>query len=292
MVSCELVLRAPMQDGRERGNGLRLFIGRFWSFRPEHLPFITFARAVYRDNLLAEAAAGDRIAMVVTQKESVIPEKRGRLLGIAEIGTRAIDTADVASSSTMTPREWLGGEPRCPKAIPMVRAWRFLQSPAVPPDINAALPLTTGGPAILLRAKQAAQIMSFAYEAAALRQSRWPLEGVRAVRAGTGEVFALRFGNRDVWRIGNSFDPERGLKAMNRNIPRDVTQEGWAILQRHPVASEAEALVFETNLTALLMDHEIDGAFFACGPVTFERAWNETLAQLRDDVVMTSCGLR
>jgi hypothetical protein len=278
---------------------LRLFIGRFWSFRPEHLPFISFARAVYRDSLLAESSAGDRIAMVVTHKESVIPENRGRLLGMAEIGAYPVDTADVADSAMMTPREWLGGEPRCPKAIPMLRAWRFLQPAAVPVVIDAALPQITGGPAILLTAKQAAHLTSFAYEAVALRQSRWLLEerlgakeansrgwssasGARAARgAAQGEVFALRFGDRDVWRIGNSFDLERSLEAMNRNIPWNVTQEGWAVVYRQPVSSEADALVYEMKLMELLMQHRIADGFIACSAATFERAWNESLAATR-----------
>ena len=279
---------------------MRLFIGRFWSFRPEHLPFITFARAVYRDSLLVESLAGDRIAMVVTHKESVIPENRGRLLGMAEIGAYPVDTADVADSAAMTPREWLGGEPRCPKAIPMLRAWRFLQPAAVPVVIDAALPQTTGGPAVLLTAKQAAHLTSFAYEAVALRQSRWLLEerpgtreatsrggnsalGVRAVRgAAQGEVLALRFGGRDVWRVGNSFDSERNVEAMNRNIPCNVTQEGWAVVYRQPVSSEADALVYEMKLMELLMHHHIAGGFFACSAATFARVWNETLAAARE----------
>ena len=278
---------------------MRLFIGRFWSFRPEHLPFITFARAVYRDSFLADSAAGDRIAMVVTRKESVIPENRGRLLGMAEIGAHPVDTADVADSAAMTPREWLGGEPRCPKGIPMLRAWRFLQPPAVPAVIDAALPQTTGGPAVLLAAEQAAHLMTFAYEAVALRQSRWLSEerpsakdgarrgdasvsGARAVPdTEQGEVFALRFGNRDVWRIGNSFDPERSVEAMNHNIPWNVTHEGWAIWYRQPVTSEADALACETKVMELLMQHQIPGGFFACSAATFERVWNETLAATR-----------
>ncbi|HMI98082.1 MAG TPA: hypothetical protein VK479_16355 [Micropepsaceae bacterium] len=285
---------------------MRLFIGRFWSFRPEHLPFITFARAVYRDSLLADSAAGDRIAMVVTRKESVIPQNRGRLLGMAEIGAHPVDTADVVDSAAMTPREWLGGEPRCPKGIPMLRAWRFLQPPAVPVVIDAALPQTTGGPAILLTAKQATQITAFPYEAVPLRQSRWLLNGIPWAKDGTrrgdasgsaarpaeteqGEVLVLRFGSRDVWRIGNSFDPRRNIEAMNRDIPWSVTQERWVILYRRPISSEADALVCEMKLMELLMQHRIAGGFFACSATTIERVWNETLAATR--IVWTKGGI-
>ena len=272
---------------------MRLFIGRFWSFRPEHLPFITFARAVYRDTLLADCAAGDRIAMVVTRKESVIPQNRGRLLGMAEIGAYPVDTADVASPATMTPREWLGGEPRCPKAIPMLRAWRFLQPTAVPAVIDAALPQTTGGPAILLTAKQATQITAYPYEAVALRPSQW-LKSIQSAKDGVrrgdasvsetrtgepqrGEVLGLRFGDRDLWQIATSFDPERSIEAMNRNIPWSVTKENWAIFYRQTVSSEADAFAYEMKLMERLMPHQIAGGFFACGAATIERVWNETV---------------
>jgi hypothetical protein len=277
---------------------LRLFIGRFWSFRPEHLPFITFARAVYRDSLLADSAAGDRIAMVVTRKESVNPQNRGLLLGMAEIGAHPIDTADIADSAAMTPREWLGGKPRCPKAIPMLRAWRFLQPCTLPPVIEAALPQTTGGPAILLTAKQATKLTAFPYEGVALGQTRWLIKGMPPTNDGArrgnasasgdlaavgerGEVLVLRFGSRDVWRIGNSFDAERTVEAMNRNIPWSVTQESWTILYRQAVSSESDALVYEMKMMDLLMQHQIAGGFYACGVTTIERVWNAALAATR-----------
>jgi len=274
---------------------LRLFIGRFWSFRPEHLPFITFARAVYRDSLLADSAAGDRIAMVVTRKESVIPQNRGLLLGMAEIGAHRVDTADIANCAAMTPREWLGGKPRCPKAIPMLRAWRFLPPRTLPPVIDTALPQTTGGPAILLTAKQATKLTAFPYEAVALGQTRWLTKGMPPSNDGVGcgnasasggwaavgeqgEVLALRFGSRDVWRIGNSFDAERTVDAMNRNIPWSVTQESWAILYRQAVSCEADAFVCEMKLMERLKQHQIAGGFLACSTATIERVWNEILA--------------
>jgi len=277
---------------------LRLFIGRFWSCRPEHLPFITFARAVYRDSLLAASAVGDRIAMVVTRKESVNPQNRGLLLGMAEIGAHPVDTADIADSAAMTPREWLGGKPRCPKAIPMLRAWRFLQPRILPSVIDAALPQTTGGPAILLTAKQATKLTAFPYEAVALGQTRWLIKGVPPANDGArggnasasgdgaatgeqGEVLALRFGSWDVWRVGNSFDAERTVEAMNRNIPWSVTQESWAILYRQPVSSEVDAFAYEMKLMERLKEHQIAGGFFACSTATIERVWNETLVGAR-----------
>jgi len=225
--------------------------------------------------------------MVVTRKESVIPQNRGLLLGMAEIGAHRVDTADIADSAAMTPREWLGGKPRCPKAIPMLRAWRFLQPCTLPPAIEAALPQTTGGPAILLTAKQATKLTAFPYEAVALGQTRWlmkgmPASGDWAAIGEQGEVFALRFGSRDIWRIGNSFDAERTIEAMNRNIPWSVTQEHWAILYRQAVPSEADAFAYEMKLMERLKEHQIAGGFFACSTATIERVWNETRAAQGD----------
>ena len=221
--------------------------------------------------------------MVVTRKESVIPQNRGLLLGMAEIGAHRVDTADIANSAAMTPREWLGGKPRCPKAIPMLRAWRFLPPRILPPVIDAALPQTTGGPAILLTAKQATKLTAFPYEAVALGQTRWlikgmPASGDWAAVGEQGEVLALRFGSRDVWRIGNSFDAERTVEAMNRNIPWSVTQESWAILYRQAASCEADAFVYEMKLMEGLKEHQIAGGFFTCSAATIERVWNETLA--------------
>src|SRR5262245_29972895 len=180
----------------------RVFIGRFWTFRPEQIPFITFARAIFRDALLSVVLPGDRIAVVVTQCES--GKKRGRLLGLAEIGSHPVDTADVVDLESLTPRERVGGQPRCPKAIPMHRAWRFPDSPRLPENIENRVAHETGGPALALTPVEAHAILDFRHE-------RVPIPSPR------GELFAFRFGNRDVWTTGNSFESHRDTEGINRN---------------------------------------------------------------------------
>jgi len=106
-----------------------LFISRFWGFHPETIPLITFSQGVYRDRLLAEAQVGDRIVFVATKGEPTLPEEQGRLLGMAEIGIRAVKTLDVVKREDIRPDSWNGDQPKFPEAIPMLRAWRFTDKP-------------------------------------------------------------------------------------------------------------------------------------------------------------------
>src|SRR5882672_12256525 len=60
---------------------MQLFIAYCFSFQPERVPFITFARAMQRDRLLEESERGDRIALVGTKLAIPSGASPGRLLG-------------------------------------------------------------------------------------------------------------------------------------------------------------------------------------------------------------------
>jgi hypothetical protein len=168
---------------------MQLFLGHFFSFQPEQVPFITFARAVYRDRLLLDSQRGDRIAFVVTKKEVPAVERRGRLFGMAEIGAAAFDTGDVVDTKLIPAREWVGGGPRFSKAIPMLRAWRFTDKPYLPTGIDRRLAEWDSGIAVRLSPREAASIFAFSCEGVAIRETEALLEerhiaaGLRSARS-------------------------------------------------------------------------------------------------------------
>jgi hypothetical protein len=150
---------------------MQLFVNYCFSFQPEQVPFITFARAMQRDRLLEESERGDRIALVGTKLAIPSSARPGRLLGMAELGSTAVDTADVVDVKLIATREWVGGVPRFPKAIPMLRAWRFIDKPYLPPEIDCRLATAEPGVALRLTSLETSAILAFPYEGLAIRET-------------------------------------------------------------------------------------------------------------------------
>src|SRR5436190_20910840 len=111
---------------------MQIFAKRFWGFDPVRWPIIAFHLEGNRDALVRESVAGDCVLFIGTNTEDTEPSDRGRLLGLAEIGRTAIDSADVLDLSKMKRSAFdERGSLRWPKALPMLRARRFLVPPLV-----------------------------------------------------------------------------------------------------------------------------------------------------------------
>jgi hypothetical protein len=94
-----------------------------------------------------------------------------------------------------------------------------------------------------------------------------------------GFVYAFRYGRHDMWKIGNSYDPDRNLDALNRNVPRTVTHEAWELVFSRPTDSYDAAMSLEYQLTRLLGDRLVQREGFACDSGFFERAWNTVISE-------------
>jgi hypothetical protein len=276
----------------------KLFLGYFPSFRPERFPFVAFTRATYADRLLSDSRRGDLLAIVPTKREIPVPGDRCRLAGLAEFGRQILNTTDLMSLRDIPAREWVGGEPRFPKALRVLRAWRFPEVPPVPSVIEEKLLTAPVGLAVQLKSSEAAMLLGFRYESVAL-----PTQVGSAFRRGidmtdvrsslttpsdshnpsestsAGFIYAFRYGQHNMWKIGNSYDPNRSLDAMNRNVPRTVTQEAWELGLSRPTSSFTAAKALEYELTRLLGDRLVQREGFACDPNMFEQAWNALIAE-------------
>jgi len=52
-----------------------------------------------------------------------------------------------------------------------------------------------------------------------------------------GSVYILRFGRRNVRKIGHSYDPSKRTDAFNKNIPHEITGKSWAVFETQPTTS-------------------------------------------------------
>jgi hypothetical protein len=108
-------------------------------FSPGTWPLVSFGLEGNRDALSREAEPGDGVVIVGTQEAPTPEDERGRLLGMAEFGRDAVDTADVLDLATLSPEHfdehWII---KWPKSLPMIRAWRFTGRPLLTETSAAA----------------------------------------------------------------------------------------------------------------------------------------------------------
>jgi len=282
---------------------LKLFISRFFGFRPEIVPAITFSSATYRDNLLADSQPGDRIVFVATKTEETQEDERGRLLGMAEIGRRAVDTRSFVVVWPLPPEMMDGDRIRYPSAIPMTRAWRFIDKPLLTDVFERQLPrsATQGAIAVKEADQRAALALSTVEvdlpDSAALAREREIVDNQRDLlpnrgpkpthgrrdfevpKREFGNVYVLRFGNRDVWKVGSSHDPAGRAASFNTNIPSVVTGESWSLYMTQQTGSSDQAHELEHLLKEILSRFSIGGEMFNCSVRDLERAWHERVVR-------------
>lgn len=277
---------------------MKLFISRFFGFRPEIVPAITFSSATYRDKLLAESAPGDRILFVATKTDDTIEEERGRLLGIAEIGRRAVDTESFVTVRPLPPEMMKGGRIRYPSAIPMTRAWRFVDKPLLTDVFERQLPRSATQGAIPVKERDQHAVMALQTvevelpESETLIRERKILENQRDLLPSRGPkpapgrrefdvaerdhgyVYVLRFGEREVWKVGNSHDPAGRAASFNTNIPSVVIGEAWSLYMKQLTSSMEQAHDLEHQLKDSLSRFSIGGEMFSCSLRDLQRAWS------------------
>lgn len=277
---------------------MKLFISRFYGFQPETVPAITFSSATYRDKLLSASAPGDRIVFVATQTEETQEDERGRLLGMAEIGRRAVDTQSVVTIRPLPPVMMDGERIRYPSAIPMTRAWRFVDKPLLTDVFERQLPRSaTQGAIPVKESDQRATLALSSVEvklpdSEAIAREREILENQRdllpsrgpkpssgkreydVVERNFGHVYVLRFGKREVWKVGSSHDPASRAASFNTNIPSVVTGECWSLDMIQRTGSPDQAHELEHRLKDALGKFSIGGEMFTCSVRDLQRAWS------------------
>jgi hypothetical protein len=277
---------------------MKVFITRVWGFDPDRWPVITFGLEGNRDKLLTESSPGDRIVFVGTLKQPTPEPLRGRLLGMAEIGRIAVDTLDVIGEDARRPHDYdEAGRFRWPKAILMVRAWRFVAQPKLLDVLAEQLPYHATPQAILLSEEDADAVLKLASEevaipsSAALENAKLLDKALHASRPTTGPLpstwtgaagrdvnrtaftYALRFGSTDIWKIGYAVDVNERLKQVNWHIPVEVVPERWNLKFRQQWQSETDAYAMEQRVLMALARHRTEGERVRCTEPQLIAAW-------------------
>jgi len=279
---------------------MRIFAKRFWGFHPETWPVIAFGMEGNRDALVRESQPGDLMLFVGTKTEDTQPDDRGRLLGLAEIGRTAVDTADVLDLTTLEPSAFdENGALRWPKALPMVRARRFVNPPLLTDVLQEQLPIEARARAILLDAIDTQAVLALVsvevpvVEAPAIVRQRQLQDALQGATTGprptswTGEVtrdateasftYAFQFGERELWKIGHAKDVAARLTEVNRHVPSEVLREQWRRILEHRWPSEGAAYDMEQRVLNALRTPTSVGERRVCSKRRLETAWSAGL---------------
>ena len=277
---------------------MRVFITRVFGFDPERWPGVSFGFEGHLHNLIEDSQAGDLIGFVATQGENVAPRERGALLGLAEFGRIEVETLSIIDRDSLGPQHWNNdGTFRWPYSLPLLRAWRIDQDP--PPHLRDVL-----GRQLSYSATVSAQRLP---EADANAILGWPWREVtvqdsEAMRAHqrtarrlgptrgpgptsgtfTGErqediaqTYVMRFGQRNVWKIGYAKDPRARLNEVNAHVPEEELGEGWRIAYTGHRVDAEEAHRMEAELLERLSAYRTERERVCCRPDVMEQAWIE-----------------
>lgn len=277
---------------------MKLFITRVWGFDPSTWPVITFGLEGNRDNLIRDSVPGDRIAFVGTMREPTPEGMRGRILGMAEIGRRAVETLDVIDPSARSSNDYdSNGTFKWPKAILMVRAWAFTPQPLLRDVLAEQLPYHATSQAVLLSQDDARAVLALdAVEVElpvteALQKARLLDQALSQGKPTTGPTpaswtgttgrsvdrqaftYAFRFGTSEVWKIGHAVDVGERLKQVNQHVPMEVVGQQWQAVMQHPWNSEVDAHGMEQRVFKALAQHRTTGERLNCQERVLMAAW-------------------
>jgi hypothetical protein len=277
---------------------VQVFAKRFWGFDTVRWPIISFGLEANRDALIRASTQGDLIAFIGTQSEPTEPEDRGRLLGLAEIGRLPIDSLDVLDPANIRPvHRDASGRLKWPKAMPMLRAWRFPDKPRATDILRKQLTYEATVRAVLLDEQDQAAVLSLTREEVAVpdvetirrhRELADALSGTGPTRgpapsswSGTvsrdanaaATTYALRFGRRNIWKIGHAQDLAARLLDVNKHIPHEVLGERWSIVWKQIWPSQTAAYEMEQRVFTLLAAQRTEGERVHCTEDELRAAW-------------------
>lgn len=271
---------------------MRVFARRSPLFSEVERVAVTFEKESSRARLL-EASAGFGLLVVVGfSHEPTAPAERGKLLGLVEFAPAPVPLSDLLELGVF------GGAPPGYYALPVLRAWSFkpplmrvsdaFQDPFSIDPIERIVELSQRE-ADLVRVLPKVEVQA-PYEAVrrqayalAKSLSAAPTAGPKPV-AWTGEVaydpnsealtYLMRFGERDVWKVGHTNDVDRRLGELNLHVPHEALGEKWRLVCTRRWANSILAYEMEQRLLSALEPYRTVGERIACFEKDVQAIWS------------------
>lgn len=278
---------------------MRLFATRVWGTSFGRIPLATFTMEGHQQRFLRLADRGDRIVFVGTQTERTAEEKRGRLLGMAEIGFEPLRTLDLVGREELDPRDFdADGRFRFPYAVPLVRAWEFVHAPMLMDVLPKQLPMLATSGVVELDTADAERVLALVSAEVplpalpALTNMRRineffrPTTGPRPTDATysitrsaqeTSWTYALRYATRNMFKVGHTMDVRERLGSINQHIPVEIGAECWAPFLQQKWDTATRAYDMEQRVFALLSAKRSGYERIQCSEKELQSAWQGAL---------------
>jgi hypothetical protein len=94
---------------------------------------------------------------------------------------------------------------------------------------------------------------------------------------GPGWVYSVRFGDRDVWKIGHTNDVRTRLSELNKHIPYEVLGERWTVFRTHKWATPELAYAMEQRILTNLAKHRTTGERVRCSETELAEVWKNSI---------------
>jgi predicted GIY-YIG superfamily endonuclease len=269
---------------------MQIFARRLPAFTHVEVAAVAFAGESARARLLESSVPGDMMVVAGFAHEPTAPRDRGLLLGFVEFAPVPVGLADLCGVDGLPVTHRADdGSATWPYALPVVRAWTFdeprmrvsdaFRDPLVLDPVERAveldaeeaklvhlLPKTEVAPSydvLRRRSHVLARAVIRSVPTTGPKPSAWTAEVAHDPNA-EAWTYLMRFGNRDVWKVGHTQDLERRLEELNLHVPYEALNERWALVLTQRWENSVLAYEAEQRILAHLQMYRTVGERLVC----------------------------
>jgi hypothetical protein len=276
---------------------MRIFAKRVNKFDPTIFPFVEMEGVEYSSN--TSLAVNHAIVFVGDTTDETNEGDRGRLLGIAEIVNCLIDARSILRADTIHNRQSANDEvPIPPSYFPMVRAWEFRPRLKVADALNEHLPFAMTNKIVNLQDQDVPTVLALPKIELSLPpllkfftidqnagdgSKRVPTTGptpgdwlgiVQRTANREAWTYVMRFGLRNVWKVGHTQNLEIRLSEINQHVPYEDLQECWILALERRWESSLDAYLMEQQMLKRLSNCRTAGERVRCPEDVVLIAWD------------------
>ncbi len=278
---------------------MRTFVKFFWGPADPEWPIISFSNRGSLTSLLEKSEPGNLMAFACTQGGETPHEWQGKIVGLAEFSKTIRPSKELLpAKSYLAAEKGMNGDIKWPWAVAVTRAWLFSNPLPVTSEIYGnRLPMSAISNAVRLSDEQQAKLLSQrrAEIDMATTEAVWEERAAILKIVGKGgtmgpipssftttmarnalraaSTYVLRFGSRDLWKVGWPHDPVARRDELNSHIPSEVLGESWLDWNTEAWPSASDAYAMERRVLESFAPEVVTRERVRCTEAQMHAAW-------------------